>query len=423
MPRVWGAEPHWPQCGLGSGAKPRRTTFAKQRCSEYTFYYIRSDNRWTHMAYAILRTAKLKSLGEIGGSLAHTFRERETPNANQDLAHQNEHHGAQSAAEVLKAIRGALPEKRRSDAVLCIEYFVGRSPEWEGDDRAYFDLARKWLVDRHGAENVISTHVHRDEKTPHLVAYVVPRDGDKLNAKKWLGGKKALSEMQTHFWQAVGRPVGLERGIEGSVARHTTVKEFYAGLERVEDLQRLQDLDYPKEREVKEKTFLTTTHESDHELSDRVAGAVVTQLLPALKEGRMAATREREQAREAGRLRKALEASEQRRRGLESYFDGLSPSQTQTLLQGLARTAARMRAMAKEVVGWFRGFVHDDQGQMRVKLQERTTGEVLEVGSPEAVNALRLARPSAGDLVRLSLDRAEVIERGNDRGRDRSPTR
>jgi hypothetical protein len=313
-----------------------------------------------------------------------------------------------------------LPEKRRSDAVLCIEYFIGRSPEWEGDDRAYFDRARQWLVERHGAENVVSTHVHRDEKTPHLVAYVVPRDGDKLNAKKWLGGKKTLSEMQTDFWQAVGRPVGLERGIEGSVARHTTVKEFYATLERVAERPRLQDLDYPKEREVKERNFLTTTHESDEELSNRVAGAVVTQLLPALKQGRMAATREREQAREAGRLRTALDASEKRRRGLESHFDGLTPSQAKTLFQALAKTAERMRAAAREVVGWFRGFVHDDQGQLKVELQERSTGKVLEVGSPEAVSALRQARPLEGDLVKLSLDRGEIIERKRERDRGMS---
>ena len=88
------------------------------------------------MAYAILRTAKLKSFGEIGGSLAHTFRERHTPNADPDLTPANEHAGASEAADALAAIRERLPEKRRSDAVLCIEYFIGRSPEWQGDDRA-----------------------------------------------------------------------------------------------------------------------------------------------------------------------------------------------------------------------------------------------------------------------------------------------
>ncbi|WP_419851934.1 plasmid recombination protein [Actinobacillus pleuropneumoniae] len=39
--------------------------------------------------------------------------------------------------------------------------------------------------------------MHNDESTPHLVAYVVPLDErGKLNAKKWLGGKKLMNEMQ-----------------------------------------------------------------------------------------------------------------------------------------------------------------------------------------------------------------------------------
>ena len=32
------------------------------------------------MPYAILRTAKLTSLGSVGGSAQHNFRERDTPN-------------------------------------------------------------------------------------------------------------------------------------------------------------------------------------------------------------------------------------------------------------------------------------------------------------------------------------------------------
>lgn len=44
------------------------------------------------MAYAILRTAKLKSMGSIGGSLAHTYRTREIPNADAQRDHLNEHH-------------------------------------------------------------------------------------------------------------------------------------------------------------------------------------------------------------------------------------------------------------------------------------------------------------------------------------------
>ena len=43
------------------------------------------------MSFAILRTAKLKSFGEIGGSLSHNYRTRFTPNANLKMQHKNEH--------------------------------------------------------------------------------------------------------------------------------------------------------------------------------------------------------------------------------------------------------------------------------------------------------------------------------------------
>ncbi|WP_174515121.1 plasmid recombination protein, partial [Youngiibacter fragilis] len=76
------------------------------------------------MPYAILRTAKLKSFGEIGGSLAHTYRTRQTPNADPTRAHLNEHQG-ESAQAVSAAIRARLPDTRRADAVLCVEYFIG----------------------------------------------------------------------------------------------------------------------------------------------------------------------------------------------------------------------------------------------------------------------------------------------------------
>ena len=37
------------------------------------------------MPYAILRTAKLTSLGSVGGSAQHNFRERDTPNADPEM--------------------------------------------------------------------------------------------------------------------------------------------------------------------------------------------------------------------------------------------------------------------------------------------------------------------------------------------------
>lgn len=186
-------------------------------------------------AFAILRHSKLKSFGEIGGSLSHTYRTRHTPNADIDRAHLNENQ-FESSEQVLDAIKARIPEKVRKDNVLCVEYLITTSPDWDGigtsKEQQYFDDSLNFLKKTWGADNVISAHVHRDETTPHMVVYIVPLDKNtgKLNCKKWLGGKEKLRQQQTNFSNEVGY-LGLERGVEGSKAEHVSIKKYYASVE------------------------------------------------------------------------------------------------------------------------------------------------------------------------------------------------
>lgn len=187
------------------------------------------------MAFAILRTSKLKSFGEIGSSLSHNYRTRKTPNADATRTHKNEHE-IRSAYSAMEAIKGRMPDKVRKNAVLCVEYLITASPEWsewgkEGE-KEFFDKSLEFLKAKHGAENVITTSIHRDETTPHLIAYVVPLDEKgKLNAREFLGGRQKLSQMQTTFAEEV-KSLGLERGLEGSKAEHKTIKEYYAEIQK-----------------------------------------------------------------------------------------------------------------------------------------------------------------------------------------------
>lgn len=225
-------------------------------------------------AYAILRTAKLKSLGNVGASLSHTYRTRETPNA--DTLRQGDNtHSHSSPAEVLQSLQERLPDKRRKDAVIGIEYFVGASPEWFGGrDRAYvdgyFEQALDWLRKRHGADNVVGWSIHRDETSPHLVAYVVPLDGDGLNARKWLGGRAALSKMQTDFFGAVGRHNELARGIEGSRATHTRVKEHYGAVSAEGDIGRIRMAPDQLTPRVVAKGFFGDKRETQEQVAERI---------------------------------------------------------------------------------------------------------------------------------------------------------
>lgn len=184
----------------------------------------------------VLRVAKLKSFGNVAASLSHTYRTRETPNAEPTLANQNTHSHS-NPQEVMQALKDRLPDKRRSDAVLGLEYVVTAHQDWfkaldrAGQD-AYLMDSLQWLRERHGAENVVGWSIHRDEMAPHLAVYVVPLKDGKLNAKHFTGGKKVLSQLQTDFARDVGQRHGLERGIEGSQATHTTVKEHYAAISK-----------------------------------------------------------------------------------------------------------------------------------------------------------------------------------------------
>ncbi len=198
-------------------------------------HWGKTSDRMCFMSYAILRTEKLKTMGNIAASLSHNYRNRPTPNADPYRTVNNEH-DLKTAGQVMDGIKNRLPEKTRSNAVLCVEYLITMSPDWLGlgteKEADFFKRSLEWLKQRHGAENVISTSIHRDETTPHLVAYVVPIDLEgKLNAREFLGGRSKLSKMQTDFYNEV-KHLGLERGLEGSKAEHTTIKDFYAEIQK-----------------------------------------------------------------------------------------------------------------------------------------------------------------------------------------------
>lgn len=183
------------------------------------------------MSFAIYRTAKLGSFGEIGGSLSHTYRTRNTPNADESRIHLNEH-SLETYNSCFAAIKNSIPEKRRKNAVLCIEHLITASPEWSGwnteKEKEFFDKSLEFVKQKYGSENVIAHSIHRDETTPHLIVYVLPIDEKGgLNAKKWLGGRAKLSQTQTDFANEV-KSLGLERGLENSKARHKTLKKYYA---------------------------------------------------------------------------------------------------------------------------------------------------------------------------------------------------
>ncbi len=186
--------------------------------------------------YAVMRIAKLKTMGEVGALGRHNERTRETRNADAGRLGDNERLAGTGDWCADVEARLAVARYRRPDAVLCLEHVLTASKEFFADHDsarlvAWRDAAMEWLRDTYGRANVVAAVLHRDEMTPHIQAVVVPIDErDHLNAKNWTGGATKLSALQDSYARAM-EPLGLERGVRGSVADHQTVKEFYAKIE------------------------------------------------------------------------------------------------------------------------------------------------------------------------------------------------
>lgn len=318
--------------------------------------------------FAILRVEKLKTFGNISASLQHTYRTRPTPNAAPERQDRNKHvfkgqftPGVPPAPEdVLSGIKGRLPEKRRSDAVLCVEYMITASPEAlksEAEHLKYLADARRWLEAKHGPENVIAVSVHLDETTPHLIAYVVPLDEKGvLNAKSFFGGRDKLRAMQTDFAKKVGSKYGLERGVEGSRAVHTDVKDFYGLMARA-----MEPLEVPKgdlkPKQVGKRFGIFPVRETPEQVENRVQ-----RLLDELQEPLIAQAK-------VGHLAKAnLTRIRKRMTELEA-----KATEANTRAEKAEQSAAAARKRASDVSAVYAALTPDQQKQ----IAETARGNVL----------------------------------------------
>lgn len=185
---------------------------------------------------------KLNNTASIRRSLKHAFRDQDTPNADPARLADNTHFFADGVASAMQNIKMRWPDKIRKNGVRLVEFLVTASPDamnakTRAEQDAYFADALKYIQDKHGAENVAYAGIHRDETTPHMYIYAVPLDDSgKLNCRQFYGAKNALSDLQSDFTAQVGEPHGLIRGIKGSKAKHTSIKQYYARVNAIENM-------------------------------------------------------------------------------------------------------------------------------------------------------------------------------------------
>lgn len=211
--------------------------------------------------------------------------------------------------------------KIRKGQICCIEIRMSASVEGmaeiieQGRLMEWCRESIKWAQKEHGKENIVSAVLHMDEETPHLHVSLVPivsgeskkqrttkkraakdkekaeKNGEEAPKKKRRYKKKAtvetlrlcaddvmtqwdLKRRQTEYAVAMA-PFGLERGEEGSPAKHKDLAQYYKEQyelqrgrldELLKELAGQEDLMKEKNREILKKD--SQIREQEKELNE-----------------------------------------------------------------------------------------------------------------------------------------------------------
>ena len=121
----------------------------------------------------------------------------------------------------------------RKDAVVMNSFVLGSDKQFfdglaKVEQYNFFSDCYKFFAERYGEENIIAAVVHNDETTPHMHLNLMPVTKDGRLCSKQLFDKPQLQQLQTDFYEAVGKRWGLQRGKEGSQQKHLSTAEYKA---------------------------------------------------------------------------------------------------------------------------------------------------------------------------------------------------
>jgi hypothetical protein len=190
----------------------------------------KKQGKGAKVAFAIMRMQKIKSASSLKFAAQHNTRERQPLNADETKKGENWLSGG-STAEVMEKYRKALESgKVRKNAIHAVEILMTASPEFDGNWTKYLNACDKWACEIFGKSNVLHIAHHRDESTPHTHVLVVPMKDGKLNANFFIGGPRdRMAQLQSDFYEKVGKGLGLLRGQSASESRSRHSHHSLAG--------------------------------------------------------------------------------------------------------------------------------------------------------------------------------------------------
>ena len=163
----------------------------------------------------------------------------------------------------------------------------GRLDEWCADNMKYF-------ADTFGKENIVAAHLHRDEETPHIHVTLVPIvKGERKRRKREEQAKKRyrkkptdtvrlcaddimtrlrLKSYQDTYAEAMAK-YGLQRGIDGSKARHKSTQQYYRDIQKLSDDLKAEVVDLQQQKETAREELRRAKKEIQ---TEKLKGAATT---------------------------------------------------------------------------------------------------------------------------------------------------
>ena len=220
------------------------------------------------MGYAVLHLEKAK--GTNSRMSAHIERTVHPKNADRTRTHLNRElvqfpEGVRNRTQAIahRIETAGIRRKVGTNQVKAIRVLLTGSNkdmkqmEVDGQLDGWCNDSLQWLRETYGERNLVSAVLHMDEKTPHIHATIVPIvTGERRKAKKEeQNGKKKyrkkstqdvrlcaddvmarhkLKHYQDTYAQAMGK-YGLQRGIDGSLAKHISTMQYYKELVEQQD--------------------------------------------------------------------------------------------------------------------------------------------------------------------------------------------
>jgi hypothetical protein len=232
--------------------------------------------------FAVLSMRKIKTMAGVFKVVEHNLRRNKTIKEyiNPEMSVYNEYSGAQNVEDFKQVYEGKIQEahlkrKIQSNASRILEFVFSFSASyakgWQNNpalkkkmDR-YLKDCQQFIHDKYG-DIIISTTIHFDETTPHIHILCIPLawdtkgNGLKFSSSGLVGGREGLLALHNDFYEQVAKNYGLSRGIQGSRATHTELKQYKATEEK-------------KLEEIESKLKLTQTalEESQKKLQDSEA--------------------------------------------------------------------------------------------------------------------------------------------------------